>query len=110
MQWDSTVFNDAEEIGNCGNQIESKQPFLSLRYVQDYRVGGTSQVNCILPSTPRTYSSQGCSTTISRVAPLRSPAHDDILNNARGTNNSTCALNGQLCMKISVPLNSRQTL
>jgi len=27
-QWDSTVFNDAEEAGNWwGNQIESKQPF-----------------------------------------------------------------------------------
>ena len=26
-QWDSTVFNDAEEVGNGGNQIESKQPF-----------------------------------------------------------------------------------
>jgi len=25
--WDSTVFNDAEEAGNWGNQIESKQPF-----------------------------------------------------------------------------------
>jgi len=27
-QWDSTVFNDAEEAQNRGNQIESKQPFL----------------------------------------------------------------------------------
>ena len=27
-QWDSTVFNDAEEVGNLGNHIESKQPFL----------------------------------------------------------------------------------
>jgi len=27
-QWDSTVFNDVEEPGNWGNQIESKQPFL----------------------------------------------------------------------------------
>ena len=26
--WDSTVFNDAEEVGNWGNQIEFKQPFL----------------------------------------------------------------------------------
>ena len=24
-QWDSTVFNDAEVVGNWGNQIESKQ-------------------------------------------------------------------------------------
>jgi len=86
---------------NTLHYIVTKQTLGSLE--------GTTMV-CILPSTPRTYSSQGCSTTISRVAPLRSPAHDDILNNARGTNNSTCALNGQLCMKISVPLNSRQTL
>jgi len=27
-QWDSTVLNDAEEAGNWGNQIESKQPSL----------------------------------------------------------------------------------
>jgi len=27
-QWDSTVFNGAEEVGNWGNQIESKQPSL----------------------------------------------------------------------------------
>jgi len=26
--WDPTVLNDAEEVGNWGNQIESKQPFL----------------------------------------------------------------------------------
>jgi len=29
-QWDSTVFNDAEEVGKWSNQIESKQPFFSL--------------------------------------------------------------------------------
>jgi len=28
QQWVSTVFNDAEEIWNWGNLIESKQPFL----------------------------------------------------------------------------------
>jgi len=27
-QWDSTVFNGAEELGNWDNQIESEQPFL----------------------------------------------------------------------------------
>jgi len=27
-QWDSTVFNDAEEAGNWCNQVESQQPFL----------------------------------------------------------------------------------
>ena len=30
-QLDSTVFNDAEEAGNGGNQIESKQPFVFQR-------------------------------------------------------------------------------
>jgi len=64
---------------NTLHYIVTKQTLGSLE--------GTTMV-CILPSTPRTYSSQGCSTTISRVAPLRSPAHDDILNNARGNNNS----------------------
>ena len=44
-QWDSTVFNDAEELGNWGNQIESKQPFLpysvreiSMMWCSDFRV------------------------------------------------------------------------
>jgi len=27
-QWDSTVFNGAEEVDNWGNQTESKPPFL----------------------------------------------------------------------------------
>jgi len=27
-QWDSTVFSDAEDIGNWGDQIESKLPFI----------------------------------------------------------------------------------
>jgi len=30
-QWDSTVFDDAEEVGNWGNQIEPEQPFLFLQ-------------------------------------------------------------------------------